>query len=121
MQQTITDKVYSYSFFALAGAFVLMLLSFSLFSPINNSVGINISSEISVRERQTNSDFAFLFMEDTDEDDLCKEIWGNLNEENRFVIFCLSDYSFPISETVMTNVINNYFHNDLSPPLFLKG
>ncbi len=120
MRQIITDNGTNYSFFISAGVFILLLLIFSNLLPPKITVVENNSDNLVLCDCQTNSAATILFAEDEEEDNSDKELYDQCLGNYYFADSFFPHRFFSGDEKQKINLIKNYFHNDLSPPHFLK-
>ena len=119
MRQTITDKGHKYSILVLTGAFILLFLLFSN-SQFPKITAVNSNSdEITVicdLQNDVMSTTIFVGEEDNSDKGFFNYYSGNFHFADSF----LTHQYFSGDEEQKISFIKNYFHNDLSPPHFMK-
>lgn len=95
-----------------------------MFSAFHNTKLIaeeNGSKDEFVCDLPAHGNLTMLFAEYADDEDVYKEFLSNTPVNVHLVIFCITEGNFWGCEAHKINIIRNYFHTDLSPPVILKG
>ena len=119
MQQTITDKIFNYKYIAFVGVFVLFLIVFSNYSKSYGFPRGNSSDNEMVCEWQGDMDAAFLFFEDSDEDDPGSNFSGYPIKTVSTLVSHCSELCLLKTETIGIKLLKYHFQSDLSPPPFM--